>query len=173
MQIDGVLISESQLGSALNISIHETRSADFAMLLSMLSHDALDFSQFHLPKSQQQQPDRSEDTLKKELQVGPQKPLAPAQFDMLIGQDNAQLVASGAMTSLRLRECLNPEPFAARNDKKHVPLEVVENLEPAVKQRLAKAQGKLDLVTDKPMDAAGFYDQLAAGEMQSMLKASA
>ncbi|MEJ6474763.1 VC2046/SO_2500 family protein [Pseudoalteromonas piscicida] len=173
MQIDGVLISESQLGSALNISVHETRSADFAMLLSMLSTDALDFSQFHLPKSEQIAKDNSEAALKKQFEVGPQKPLAPEEYNMLIGQHNAQLVAMGAMTTLKLKESLNPEPFAPRNDKKHIPLEVVENLEPAAKKRLAKTQGKLELVADKQMDAAGFYDQIAAGDMQSMLRVSA
>ncbi|MCF7516404.1 queD like 2 [Pseudoalteromonas sp. L23] len=173
MQIDGVLISESQLGSALNISVHETRPADFAMLLSMLSTDALDFSQFHLPKSEAAAKDNSEETLKKQFEIGPQKPLAPKEYNMLIGQHNAQLVSMGAMATLRLQENLNPEPFAARNDKKHIPLEVVENLEPAVKRRLASAQGKLALVADKAMDAAGFYDQIATGDMQSMLRATA
>ncbi|MBR8842836.1 MULTISPECIES: VC2046/SO_2500 family protein [Pseudoalteromonas] len=173
MQIDGVLISESQLGSALNISVHQTRSADFAMLLSMLSTDALDFSQFHLPKSEAAAKDNSEETLKKQFEIGPQKPLAPKEYNMLIGQHNAQLVSMGAMATLRLQENLNPEPFAARNDKKHIPLDVVENLEPAVKRRLASAQGKLALVADKAMDAAGFYDQIATGDMQSMLRATA
>ncbi|WP_440053396.1 VC2046/SO_2500 family protein [Pseudoalteromonas sp. T1lg65] len=173
MQVDGVLIDEAQLGTALNVSVHETRSADFAMLLSMLSHDALDFSQFHLPKSEQPEKDHSESQLKREFEIGPQKPLAPKEYNMLIGQNNGKLFAASSLVSLRLQECLNPEPFAVRDDKKHIHLEVVENLEPAVKRRLAKAQGKLDLVADKQMDAAAFYDQIAAGDMQTMLKASA
>ncbi|MDW7549844.1 queD like 2 [Pseudoalteromonas sp. McH1-7] len=173
MQIDGILISESQLGSALNVCVHETRSADFAMLLSMLSTDALDFSQFHLPKSEQSEKDSSEAALKRQFEIGPQKPLASEQYNMLIGQHNAQLIASGAMTTFRLKENLHPEPLAARNDKKHIPLEVVENLEPAAKNRLAKSLGKLTLVADKQLDAAAFYDQVAAGGMQEMLRTSA
>jgi len=50
MQIDDLLITESQLNSRLNNSVHENRRGEFALLLAMLSHDALDFSQFHLPK---------------------------------------------------------------------------------------------------------------------------
>ncbi|MEL0642634.1 VC2046/SO_2500 family protein, partial [Pseudoalteromonas aliena] len=37
MQFDDLLITESQLKSKLNNSIHEIRRGDFALLLAMLS----------------------------------------------------------------------------------------------------------------------------------------
>ncbi|TMP24580.1 queD like 2 [Pseudoalteromonas rubra] len=170
MQIDGILCKEAQLGSALNHSVHEARRGDFALLLSLLSQDALDFSQFDLPHTLPEQPDKSEAALKLALQLGPQKPLAPEQFNMLIGQDNGFLVQEGDLASLRLKECLQPEPYAVRDDKKHIPLHIVDNLEPAVRQRLEKTRNPQMLVDNKDIDAAGFYDQIAGGEMQSMLQ---
>ncbi|MCO7188350.1 MULTISPECIES: VC2046/SO_2500 family protein [unclassified Pseudoalteromonas] len=170
MQIDGILCKEAQLGSALNHSVHEARRGDFALLLSLLSQDALDFSQFDLPHTSPEQPDKSEAALKLALQLGPQKPLAPEHFNMLIGQDNGFLVQEGDLASLRLKECLQPEPYAVRNDKKHIPLHIVDNLEPAVRQRLEKTRNPHMIVDNKDIDAAGFYDQIAGGEMQSMLQ---
>ncbi|WP_125561662.1 MULTISPECIES: VC2046/SO_2500 family protein [Pseudoalteromonas] len=170
MQIDGILCKEAQLGSALNHSVHEARRGDFGLLLSLLSQDALDFSQFDLPHSSSQEADKSEEALKKALQLGPQKPLAPEQFDMLIGQSNGFMAQGGDLTSLRLKECLQPEPFAVRNDKKHIPLHIVDNLEPAVRQKLENTRNPQMLVDKHDIDAAGFYDQIAGGEMQSMLQ---
>lgn len=170
MQIDGILCKEAQLGSALNHSVHEARRGDFGLLLSLLSQDALDFSQFDLPHTSLQEADKSEEALKKALQLGPQKPLAPEQFDMLIGQNNGFLAQGGDLTSLRLKECLQPEPFAVRNDKKHIPLHIVDNLEPAVREKLENTKNPQMLVDNPDIDAAGFYDQIAGGEMQSMLQ---
>lgn len=48
MQIDCLLITESQFSSRLNQSVQQQRRGEFGLLLTMLSHDALDFSQFHL-----------------------------------------------------------------------------------------------------------------------------
>lgn len=173
MQIDNILTREDQLGGALAICVSAQRRADFSMLLAMLSQDALDFSQFHLPEEEQQESDKSESALKKELQIGPAQVLAPADFDMLIGQNNAQCLSQSSMTSLRLSHCLNPEPLAVRDDCKHIPLVVVDNCELAVRNRLdmdKKGEG----TADKPkMDAAAIYDQLNSGEMQSALQLSA
>jgi hypothetical protein len=173
MQLDAVLTREDQLGTALSVSVTEQRRADFSMLLAMLSQDALDFSQFHLPESSLQEADLSEQALKKELQIGPQRAFAPEQFDMLIGQSNARILNEGGMASLRLNDCLSPEPLAIRDDKKHVPLIVVDNCELSVRKRFESVKNG-DSVHEKPaMNAAGFYDQLASGEAQSALQLSA
>ncbi|MBD1582889.1 VC2046/SO_2500 family protein [Pseudoalteromonas sp. S16_S37] len=173
MQLDAVLTREEQLGSALSVSVAEHRRADFAMLLAMLSQDVLDFSQFHLPEAQQTEADLSEQALKKKLQIGPQRALAPEQFDMLIGQDNAKILEQSSLTSLKLQDYLNPEPLAIRDDKTHIPLVVVDNCDLAVRKRL-EATKKGYATDEKPaMNAAGFYDQIASGQMQSALQLSA
>ncbi|MBQ4814124.1 queD like 2 [Pseudoalteromonas luteoviolacea] len=170
MQIEQLLLKEAQLGIALNLSVHESRRGDFALLLSALSQDALDFSQFDFPRSAVDEQDKSEDALKKELQIGPKKPLAPAEYDFLIGQYNRYFVKDGGLEDIKLNECLDPEPLHIRDNKLHVPLSVVENLEPAVRAKLIKQQNPEIKLQEREMDAAGFYDQLASGEMQSQLR---
>ncbi|BBN81208.1 hypothetical protein PA25_11930 [Pseudoalteromonas sp. A25] len=173
MQLDAVLTREDQLGSALSVSVAEHRRADFAMLLAMLSQDALDFSQFHLPETQADEADLSEYALKKELQIGPQRALAPEQFDILIGQNNAKVLEQSSLVSLKLQDCLRPEPLAVRNDKTHIPLVVVDNCDIAVRKRLEAVKSGHSVEEKPAMNAAGFYDQIAGGHMQSALQLSA
>ncbi|MFC3032362.1 VC2046/SO_2500 family protein [Pseudoalteromonas fenneropenaei] len=170
MQIDGILLRESQLDSKLNESVHFGDRGEFGLLLAMLSQDALDFAQFHLPQSVQQAPERSEEQLRKELQIGPQRALAPETFDMLVAEEDAFVVQNFGMAAFRLKDCLQPEPLTIRNDKKHIPLHIVDNCEPAVRRKL---QGIKQLANELPIDAAAFYDQLASGKPQSMLQVSA
>jgi hypothetical protein len=170
MQIEQGLIRESQLDNALNNCVHQGRRGDFGMMLAMLSQDALDFAQFHLPTSSTDEKNQTEDALKRELQIGPQKRLAPEEFDMLIGQENAFVVQHFGMTALHLKECLAPEPLAIRDDKKHIPLVIVDNCELSVRRKLKPTPY---VSNDKAIDAAGFYDQIASGQAQSMLNAVA
>ncbi|AXV64937.1 MULTISPECIES: VC2046/SO_2500 family protein [Pseudoalteromonas] len=157
MQIDGLLLNESQLDNRLNKSVHEHRQGEFALLLAMLSHDALDFSQFHLPKTELTDTQSSEHVLRNELGAGPKQPLAPEQYDMLIGQNNGLRLLQGGLSDIRLRNCLSPEPLAIRDDKNHVPLEVIDNCEPAVRKRYYDKNAPTERMQ---MDAAAFYDSL-------------
>jgi hypothetical protein len=173
MQLERILNKEHQLGDMLAKSVEQDRRADFSLCLAMLSPNVLDFSVFHLPESEKHEPDRSEEALKKELQIGPQQKMAPEKFDMLIGQHNSRLFHEQGLTELRLRNCLAPEPLHIRDDKKHIELAIVDNCEPTVQAKIfAQRAGALEF--DKPkMDAAGFYDQLASGEMQQAIQLSA
>ncbi|XQF92087.1 VC2046/SO_2500 family protein [Pseudoalteromonas espejiana] len=161
MQIDDLLITESQLKTRLNKSVHENRRGEFSLLLAMLSHDALDFSEFHLPKSEIHNDYTDEETLRKRFGAGPKQLLAPEQFDMLIGQTHSstiyeQGVATG-MKNIKLTQYLNPEPLAVRDDKTHIPLTIIDNCELSVRRRIAKKHTDL---SNPQMDAAAFYDDL-------------
>ncbi|MBQ4833283.1 queD like 2 [Pseudoalteromonas sp. MMG010] len=161
MQIDGLLITESQLDTRLNKSVHERRRGEFSLLLAMLSHDALDFSQFHLPQSDSLNDIVDEHVLRKKFGSGPIQQLAPDKFNMLIGQHNCKILQqsgeqSGMMT-IKLTHCLNPEPLVIRDDSTHIPLSVLDNCELAVRKRTTNESIQL---TNMPMDAAGFYDSL-------------
>ncbi|CAM3085203.1 VC2046/SO_2500 family protein [Pseudoalteromonas distincta] len=161
MQIDDLLITESQLNSRLNNSVHENRRGEFSLLLAMLSHDALDFSQFHLPKTEIDNLVIEEEVLRKQFGAGPKQLLASDEYNMLIGQFNAALISQegerNGMTSIKLIQCLNPEPFAIRNDDKHIPLHIIDNCELAVRRRIKSEQTQL---ANPPIDAAAFYDSL-------------
>ena len=173
MQLERILNKEHQLGDTLAKSVAQERRADFALCLAMLSPNALDFSEFHLPESELIEPDKSEDALKKELQIGPQQQTAPNTYDMTIGENNSRLLHEQGLTELRLRNCLSPEPLHIRDDKKHIELAIIDNCEPTVQAKIfAQRAGALEI--DKPkIDAAGFYDQLASGEMQQAVQLSA
>ena len=161
MQIDDLLITESQLNSRLNNSVHENRRGEFALLLAMLSHDALDFSQFHLPKTEIDNLVIEEEALRKQFGAGPKQLLAPDEYNMLVGQFNASLISQegerNGMTSIKLIQCLKPEPLAIRNDDKHIPLNIIDNCELAVRRRIKSEQTQL---SNPPIDAAAFYDSL-------------
>ena len=49
----GLLINEWQLGTQLNVAVTDGTRDKFNLLLSLLSDDARDFSQFELPKATQ------------------------------------------------------------------------------------------------------------------------
>lgn len=170
MQVGDLLIAENQLSTRLNESVHEKRRGEFALLLAMLSHDALDFSQFHLPKADVENLTVDEHTLRKQLNIGPQQLLAPDEFDMLIGQSNSSLLADGGeysgMSDIKLRHCLNPEPLAIRNDKTHIPLNVIDNCEIAVRRRIKNTQIELSNI---PMDVGAFYDGLNNDDLHKPL----
>ena len=161
MQIGDLLITESQLKTRLNKSVHEARRGEFALLLAMLSHDALDFSEFHLPKSDARSYQADENTLRKQLGAGPSQPLAPDSFDMLIGKDNSALLAqvdcNVAMSDIKLRQYLKPEPLNIRDEKNHIALNVIDNCELAVRRRIKNSDMPL---SNTQMDAAAFYDDL-------------
>ncbi|WP_024611566.1 VC2046/SO_2500 family protein [Pseudoalteromonas sp. TB64] len=161
MQIDDLLITEGQLSTRLNKSVHEHRRGEFSLLLAMLSHDALDFSQFHLPKTEIENLIVEEDILRKQIGAAPKQLLAPDKFDMLIGQYNASLLVKNGersgMSDIKLNHCLNPEPLSIRDDATYIPLNVIDNCELAVRRRLKSAETQL---SNPQMDAAAFYDNL-------------
>ena len=64
---------------------------------------------------------------------------------------------STSLSDIKLRHCLNPEPLNVRDDKQHVPLEVIDNCEPAVRKRFYE---KNKPVERPQIDAAAFYDSL-------------
>lgn len=161
MQIDGLLITESQLKTRLNKSVHENRRGEFSLLLAMLSHDVLDFSQFHLPKSETHSAYVDEEQLRERFGAGPKQLLAPEKFDMTIGQEHASVIVQqgeqAGMKAIKLSHCLNPEPLAIRDDKLHIPLTVIDNCELSVRRRLNDTHTAL---ASPQMDAAAFYDDL-------------
>ena len=161
MQIGDLLITESQLNTRLNKSVHEKRRGEFALLLAMLSLDAIDFSQFHLPKTEIEDSTVGEDTLRKQIGAGPKQLLAPDKFDILIGQFNASLLMQAGeragMSDIKLNHCLNPEPLFIRDDVSHIPLQVRDNCELAVRRRINNTQTQL---SNPQLDAAAFYESL-------------
>ncbi len=158
MQIDHFLNNELQLGNQLSVCVKHNRRSEFSLLLAMISHDALDFSQFKLPKTDKQNAysDQSTD-LRSSLGAGPEQPLAADPVDFLIGEKNAFTLAEQQMQQLKLSLYLAPEPLAIRDDSKYIPSNIMENCELAVRKRNSPSNLNLSEVQ---MDAVAFYDNL-------------
>jgi len=65
--------------------------------------------------------------------------------------------SAAGMREIKLQQCLKPEPLNIRDDKNHIPLNVIDNCELAVRRRVKKADIEL---SHPPMDAVAFYDDL-------------
>ncbi|WP_462158590.1 VC2046/SO_2500 family protein [Pseudoalteromonas sp. GB56] len=157
MQIESILSNEQQLGTQLNKCVQEQRRGDFAWLLASISHDALDFAQFHLPTSQAPASTVEEEQLRAQLGAARARPCAPEHFNILLTQNQCEYISIGLRDSLRLQDCLAPTPLAIRDDLKHIPLPIIDNCEPRVQ---AKYQDKSMSLNEPQMDGAAFYDQL-------------
>ncbi|MFY8273275.1 VC2046/SO_2500 family protein [Pseudoalteromonas sp. SSDWG2] len=157
MQIESILNNELQLGSQLNKSVCENRRNDFSWLLASLSQDALDFAQFHLPKTELAAQSLDEQQLRAQLGAPQPRPCAPPTFNVALTKHQCELIAMGARDTLRLQDCLAPTPLAVRDDTKHIPLPVVDNCSPITQAKLASQAMQL---SEAQMDSAAFYDQI-------------
>ncbi|ATC94383.1 VC2046/SO_2500 family protein [Pseudoalteromonas tunicata] len=169
MQIDGILTNEIQLGNKLGVCISENRRSDFALLLSMLSADPLDFAQFHLPYEEKKpaygtQADNEDLRLK--LGAGPLQALAVKPIDFLIGAENAAMVQEQGLAQLKLQTYLNPEPLAIRDDKDYISSDIISNCNLNVQKRYFSQTEPLSHLS---MNAAQFYNDLTHPDLHRPL----
>ncbi|MEO2279154.1 VC2046/SO_2500 family protein [Pseudoalteromonas pernae] len=165
MQIESILSNELQLGTQLNKCVQEQRRGDFAWLLASISHDALDFAQFHLPVCDNTAAQVDEQQLRMQLGAARARPCAPEHFNIVLTQNQCEYISTGLRDSLRLQDCLAPTPLAIRNDLKHIPLPIIDNCEPRVQ---AKYQDQSMSLNEPQMDSAAFYDQLNDLKLQGL-----
>ncbi|SFC64725.1 VC2046/SO_2500 family protein [Pseudoalteromonas denitrificans] len=166
MQLDDILINEAQLGNQLSICVAENRRNDFSILLAMLSQNALDFSEFALPKSDPSELYAQDQNLRVALGAGVEQTLAPEHIDFLIGIRNAEIVQGDSLEQFKLMNYLTPEPLAIRNDVTHIRTEIIDNCELAVRKRVKNKDIQL---SHSPMNAARFYEQLKSPEIHNNL----
>lgn len=168
-----VLHSEQQLGVQLNKSITNEKRSNFALLLAMLSPDALDFAQFHLPKSSPHQVDHIESSaqqLRSQLGVVSQRPLAPKEFNIRIGENNAKLLQQQGLAAIKLADCLTPEPLTIRDNKEHIPFCVLDNCSPLTQHKHTTKETEFN---DPQINAGAFYEQLKTQASSGQLLMSA
>jgi hypothetical protein len=145
MQIDGILTNEIQLGNKLGVCISENRRSDFALLLSMLSADPLDFAQFHLPYEEK-------------------KPAYGTQAD---NEDLRLKLGAGPLQALaKLQTYLNPEPLAIRDDKDYISSDIISNCNLNVQKRYFSQTEPLSHLS---MNAAQFYNDLTHPDLHRPL----
>jgi hypothetical protein len=126
MQLENIITHEAQLGQQLAKSIADNNQSNFALLLSLLSNDATDFSVFKLNKSEETQ---TKDPLLEQAKKssGPKKPMAIKPFNALIGKNNAALLQRSGLLPITLNECLNPEPLTTKNNCNYIDPAIITN----------------------------------------------
>ena len=117
MQVEQILASELTLGQKLNNSVKLGNRANFDLLLSMLSPDVCEQSQFHLA-SQESQSVSDVQSLRQQFQLPRAQHLNAGSDDELQSLALAKVAQEQGMLSARLSHCINPEALSFSLDKR-------------------------------------------------------
>ncbi|WP_299262451.1 VC2046/SO_2500 family protein [uncultured Psychrosphaera sp.] len=121
-------IRESSVYSGIQNSVQTKDASTFSLLLAMVTKDALELDEFHLPRNK---PLKTVSDLEKTFHIVPQKLVEKAnnQQDLLLNE----LVSSGNRESLTLFLKVHPQAFITTNDDikttGNLPKEVYNNLD--------------------------------------------
>ena len=158
MQSDAILVNELQLGSQLGTAIKQKRTADFGLLLAMMSHNVLDHGVFSLPSDEPQHQSADEAQLRMELGLSVSPAFSANENSvnqaLLLGVD----LHTEGLREVKLNSYLKPEPLALVDDIKFIPGEILSNCEPAVMQRYQLKEDKIAVPLEH--DEAGLYEVL-------------
>ncbi|WP_448211505.1 VC2046/SO_2500 family protein [Colwellia sp. MEBiC06753] len=122
-----LLSHELQLDESLNTSIHQARRADFSLLLAMLTDDVSAHSQFQLPKTVDDEITVDDAKLRRLFDLPHPQALALNELKDIDQFNQAEQIASGLMTAIKLNDALTPKPLSFRNDKTHIDSNVMAN----------------------------------------------
>ncbi|AGH80595.1 hypothetical protein PCNPT3_03265 [Psychromonas sp. CNPT3] len=158
-----LLINEWQLGSQLNIALTSGARHKFNLLLSLLSSDVRDFSQFSLA-------DNKEDPLKKlalrdAFCLSEPQPLVNEGITLTQAKALNSDVQAQRFSSIRLRYLLNNEALLSRQPSADISSDVVDNLSLLAQRRLA---GKMPLAGALSADVSGGVDHQLMQNLQAM-----
>ncbi len=123
-----ILLHELQLGEQLNESVAQTRRADFSLMLAMLAEDVREQSLFVLPKATSPEvAEQSNQALRKAFNLPNQAPLGLKSLED-IGQFNqVNSIVENNIADIHLTNVLVPKPLSFRDDKHHLPNNVLQN----------------------------------------------
>lgn len=122
------LLHELQLGEQLNECVHQTRRADFALMLAMLADDVREQSQFILPAAKQSaSPSNTEQALRAQFELAKSAPISLEKVDDIQSFNQADLIQANDLDTLRLQNELNPKALSFRDDAKHITTQVMGN----------------------------------------------
>ena len=123
-----LLINEIKLGDTLSKCVHQARRSDFSLLLAMLTDDAREFSEFLLPEASQPETTEASDALRRFYQLPEPQALGLEELADIEHYNESGLVHDDKMVSLQLKHALAPKALAFRDNKKHVPQNVLSNM---------------------------------------------
>ncbi|WP_053046432.1 VC2046/SO_2500 family protein [Thalassomonas viridans] len=161
---NNLLVHELQLGEQLGECVHSKRRSDFALMLAMLTEDVRDHSQFALPVVEEQPRDISTEALRKEFHLPDEAPLALKNDTQIQEFNQAELVHDNQLASLHLENAINPKPLAFRDDKRHVPHQVMTNTTTHCQQKHRTGTGQ---VSRMAFNAKGWLDAVKTSMVKS------
>ncbi|MCL1137449.1 VC2046/SO_2500 family protein [Shewanella pneumatophori] len=147
VQLNSVLVNESQLGTRLNHAIGSNRRGEFGLLLSLLSADARDMAQF------QTQSHKSSDLRAKFDLPAPQALLSQLDKDTPC-TDNSQIYQQAGATAFRLANLLDEEALVIRRNEALEMEQVLANCELNVRNKYQQ------ITTSPEVQLTHFVDQL-------------
>jgi hypothetical protein len=173
------LSHELQLGDQLNECVHQTRRADFSLMLAMLAEDVREHSQFSLPsKVDATEANSSETALRKKFQLPNSAPLALKSMEEIASFNQAGTISANDLASIRLSNAIAPKPLAFRDDKKHISHDVIANTSVHCQVKLSqaaqsneknKAQDDVLLNHTLPFNAEGWLSGIQESLVQSSM----
>ncbi len=158
-----VLFHELQLGAQLNECVKTKRAADFYLMLAMLNEDVREHSQFFVPQTKTKDRQYSDELLRKAFSLPNKAPLALQAYSQLKQASKAQLIVDQKLATLHLQEALTPMPIAFRDDKYHIPSNVLADTSIHCQQRNQQdsPQQKKNEKPQKSLNAAAFFNAKA------------
>jgi len=150
------LLHELQLGEQLNDCVHQSRRADFSLMLAMLCDDVREQSQFVLPQASAidgtatDVKEQTTNTLRTYFDLPLEAPLALEHIEQIHQYNQASLIVDNDLPNLHLSNAIAPKPLAFRNDNKHINSNVIGNTSLVCQAKYAKNQ--LDECINKPLD---------------------
>lgn len=163
---NNLLVHELQLGEQLGECVHTERRSDFALMLAMLTEDVRDHSQFALPVVEDEPRDITTETLRKEFHLPNEAPLAIKTDSQISDFNQAELVQDNQLASLHLQNAINPRPLAFRDDKSHVPHQVMSNTSTHCQQKHQTGNGQLSRMA---FNAKGWLEAVQTSIVKSSL----
>lgn len=127
MQITGSLLSEMELAGQLNRAVLETRTADFSILLSLMSQNVCDHAQFHLPKESRDISVQDEAGLKKALGVRSQYKLAADTCAYASANLQSKSIGDADFCNTHLLNSLHQPALSQFNDPDRIADDVIDN----------------------------------------------
>jgi len=162
-----ILTHEHELGEQLNECVHSDRLSDFSLMLAMLNDDAREFSEFKLPKTEIKAQAQTEQSFRKSFELPEKAPLSLRSLEEISSFNNAELIDNNELLKLKLQEALTPSALAFRDDKSHIPTQVMANTSLHCQNRQRKKlQGQ---ETEKPSPSMNFNAKLWLTALQNTI----
>ncbi|MZI92140.1 hypothetical protein F9817_02825 [Vibrio sp. CAIM 722] len=157
------LINEIKVGTGINQAVHQSRRADFSLLLAMFSNDVRD----NTPAEKVETPVTTDQVLRRRFQLQEPQSLRNDQSSYAISSEHARQFHDGGLSSAKLSHYLTPDPLTYMpEDTFDLPEEIYSNLSGHDRRHLAEK-------TPPTLIPATLYQELVDANRHDQIRAQA